>query len=394
MRLRCVVCCRNVRFATAVSRRRHVISKPDRAAGGFDEKRLWERTFDSVPDLIAILDCDHRVVQVNRALANRLGRAPQQCVGLRCYEAIHGLTQPPPFCPHALTLNDGLAHAAEVCEERLGGCFYVTTTPLRDECGQTIGSVHVARDITDQKKAHDGLKHLLEASDHERHLVGYEIHDGLAQQLAAALMQFEVFDCVREKDPQQAAQAHALGLRLIREAHVEARRLIGRLRPPHLEEGGILLAIENLVRESNRRQQAQVEFCSNLEQLELEPVLESTVFRIVQECIANACRHSKSKRVKVALTHRRNQLRVEVQDWGIGFDVDRVREGHFGLESIQERAKVFGGTVRIRSKRRKGTAVVVELPLQSSQRTNQNRPSSRPTQRPASGRRSSLRRPK
>jgi two-component system sensor histidine kinase DegS len=228
----------------------------------------------------------------------------------------------------------------------------------------------IIRDVTERKNAQQkldqeqkALKLLLEASDHERHLIGYEIHDGLAQQLAGAMMQFEAFGISKEKNPEQAAKAHALGLQLIREAHAEARRLIGGLRPPQLEEGGITPAIENLIQESNKRSKVKIEFCSNLPQVRLEPMLENTVFRIVQECIANAFRHSKSKKVKVEIAQYDGQLRIEVRDWGVGFDIDRVREEHFGLESIQERARVFGGSVSIQSQPHKGTNIVVELPI-------------------------------
>jgi two-component system sensor histidine kinase DegS len=100
-------------------------------------------------------------------------------------------------------------------------------------------------------------------------------------------------------------------------------------------------------------------------QLKLAPMLENTIFRIVQECITNACRHSKSEKVTVELTLHDDQLRIEVRDWGVGFTMDRVGEGHFGLEGIQERAKVFGGRAVIKSSLRKGTDIVVELPLHS-----------------------------
>jgi len=331
----------------------------DRQAQG--ARQLWERTCNSVTSMIAIMDCDHRVLQVNQAMADRLGRAPQQCVGLACYEIIHGLAQPPSFCPHTLTLIDGQPHAAEFHQD--GRDFLVTTTPLCDESGRIMGSVHVARDITEQKQAHDSLKHMLELSEHERHLIGYEIHDGLAQQLAAALMQFEAFDGWKEQDAEKAAKAHTLGLQLIREAHAEVRRLIGRLRPPQLEEGGIVHTIESLIQESSSRHKIKIDFRCNVAPVRFEPMLENTVFRIVQECISNACRHSKSKRVKVELTRHADQLRIEVQDWGVGFDIDHVRAGHLGLEGIQERTKVFGGSVHIKSRPRKGTDVVVELPL-------------------------------
>jgi len=134
-------------------------------------KEEWERTFQSVPDLIAILDDEHRIVRVNQAMAQRLGKKPEQCVGLRCYECVHGTTEPPEFCPHVLTLRDGQEHLVEVHEDHLGGDFLVSTTPLLDESGNLAGSVHVARDITERKRTEELLKSSEErARDHASHL--------------------------------------------------------------------------------------------------------------------------------------------------------------------------------------------------------------------------------
>ena len=115
-------------------------------------KEEWEQTYNTVPDLVAILDDQHRIVRANRAMAQRLGMTPEQCVGLRCYESVHGTAQPPDFCPHAHTCRDGQEHTAEVHEPRLGGHFLVSTTPRFDEQGRLIGAVHVARDITQRKR--------------------------------------------------------------------------------------------------------------------------------------------------------------------------------------------------------------------------------------------------
>jgi PAS domain S-box-containing protein len=121
-------------------------------------KREWERTFDSVPDLIAIMDPEHRIVRTNREMARRIGLTPAQCVGRLCYEAVHGTSCPPEFCPHGRTLTDGQEHAAEIHEQRLGGDFLVTTTPMRDEQGNIVGTVHVARDITELKRIETELR--------------------------------------------------------------------------------------------------------------------------------------------------------------------------------------------------------------------------------------------
>ena len=121
-------------------------------------KEEWERTFAAVPDMVAIIDNEHRILRVNEAMAGRLGRKAEECVGLRCFEAIHGSSEPPDFCPHAKSLKDGLQHIEEVHEERLRGDFLVSTTPLHDQEGRMIGTVHVAHDITERKAAEERLR--------------------------------------------------------------------------------------------------------------------------------------------------------------------------------------------------------------------------------------------
>ena len=116
-------------------------------------KEDWERTFDAVPDLIAILDTDYRIIRVNRAMAAKLGVTPEVCVGLRCYDTVHGTNGPPSFCPYRPLLADGNEHTSEVYEDRLGGEFMVRVSPLFDPGANLIGCVHVAHDLSERKAA-------------------------------------------------------------------------------------------------------------------------------------------------------------------------------------------------------------------------------------------------
>lgn len=121
-------------------------------------KEEWEKTFDTIPDLIAILDDRHRVVRANKAMADRLGHTPAQCVGLPCYKAVHGADAPPAYCPHTMTIADGAQHSIELYEECLGGHFLISATPVVDDKGKIVGSVHVARDITEIKEIEKSLR--------------------------------------------------------------------------------------------------------------------------------------------------------------------------------------------------------------------------------------------
>ncbi|MBW1742612.1 MAG: PAS domain-containing protein, partial [Deltaproteobacteria bacterium] len=121
-------------------------------------KAEWERTFDTVPDLIMVLDNKHRIVRANKAMADSLACSPKELVGQTCYEAVHGSEGPPHFCPHAKLLIDGQGHSAEVPGGHLKGHFLVSVSPLRGADGEIVGSVHVARDITQRKRTEDALR--------------------------------------------------------------------------------------------------------------------------------------------------------------------------------------------------------------------------------------------
>jgi PAS domain S-box-containing protein len=123
-----------------------------------ESSREWERTFDSVPDFIAVLDSQYRIVRANKPMATQLDGSPEQCVGLYCYKCVHGTDQQPDYCPHTKTLKDGLEHTEEIFEPHLGGHFMVSTTPLKNQKGEIIGSVHVARNITRRKEMEQKLE--------------------------------------------------------------------------------------------------------------------------------------------------------------------------------------------------------------------------------------------
>jgi PAS domain S-box-containing protein len=134
-------------------------------------KREWEHTFDAVPDLVAILDEEYRIVRLNKPMADRLGLDIRSAVGMVCHEVVHGTSAPPPFCPHRRLREDGQEHAVEIYEPRLGGTFMVSASPIYDEQGKLMGSVHVARDVTDRKIAEEELRRArdeLEARVEER----------------------------------------------------------------------------------------------------------------------------------------------------------------------------------------------------------------------------------
>ena len=212
-------------------------------------------------------------------------------------------------------------------------------------------------------KERQSLWNMLQASDHERQIISYEIHDGLAQYLAAAGMQFQAYDSLRENLPNEAEKAYATAVELVRQAHAESRRLINEVRPPVIDEIGLETAISHLVHEQRKRGGPKIECHSDVQFGRLLPILENALYRITQEALTNACKHSKSKKVTVTMTQEGPDVRLEVRDWGIGFDPQSGKEGRFGLEGIRQRVRLLGGRLAIESRPDSGTLVQVVAPI-------------------------------
>ncbi|MFH0824774.1 MAG: response regulator [Pseudomonadota bacterium] len=121
-------------------------------------KDQWESTFDSVSDLIMILDQTHTVMRINRSMADALGIKPQDASGRKCYELIHGTRAPIADCPHRRSLEGGNAVCTELIIPWLGGLFEIRVSPVRSSDGKVVGTVHTARDITDRKRSEEELR--------------------------------------------------------------------------------------------------------------------------------------------------------------------------------------------------------------------------------------------
>lgn len=118
----------------------------------------WQLTFDSVSDLIAIVDKDYRLRRINKALADCIGIKAEDAVGKFCYQLLHRSTSPPFFCPHSLLLNDGLAHSSNFYEESIKKYLKVSVIPHYDANKNFLCSVHIASDISEKLRTEQLLK--------------------------------------------------------------------------------------------------------------------------------------------------------------------------------------------------------------------------------------------
>ena len=336
-----------------------------------ESEQQYRDIFESVTDCLFVVDAEGLFVEVNPAACRTYGYTREELIGRSALELIH------PDYHH--TLDDFVRQVSagegfynqSVNVRKDGSAFYVDVWGVLFTFRGEKHQLAVIHDITERKQAektlqqqHQHLKRLLEVHEQNRKLVAYEIHDGVVQSLVGAKMFIEV---ASQSIDSQCSEEHRKncqsGLRLLDEAIAQARQLMSGQRPPVLDEHGLVTAVEYLVSEEADCDGMKIDFTHDVEFVRLAPPLETALFRIVQESLANARHHSQSEEVHIGLTQQDGHVRVEVKDWGVGFDVENVTEECFGLHGIRERARLFGGNATIESRPGKGTRIAVELPL-------------------------------
>lgn len=360
----------------------------------------WERTFDSVPDLIAILDNEHRIVRANEAMAQALGTTPEKCIGLYCYKCVHGANQPPNFCPHLEALQDGQEHTAEVCEKHLGGDFIVSDTPLKDEHGRMIGAVHVARNITQRKEMETKLEeyskqleHLVEVRtkqlrDSERlatigataGMVGHDIRNPLqaiAGSLYLAKMDLDTFPEGTNKELiQESLSEIERNVDYINKIVADLQDFAKPLKPTFTDTN-LKQIVDELVK--SRIIPENIETTSSVEAGACSIMADSTYIRRILNNLVNNAVQAMPSGGKLAINANceANKIIISVEDTGVGIPKEaqpklfaplfttKSKGQGFGLAVVKRMSEALGGSVSFESQEGKGTKFIVCLPNQS-----------------------------
>ena len=331
-----------------------------------DSEERFRHIFEEAPIGMAVVGLDGTLLQVNKAFCGMLGYGEQELTARSLSDITHqddvgkdGLL--------AAQLLKGAISSYQV-EKRYakknGETLWaaLTATMIRDHNGQAIYSLVMLENIIERKRAK-----LLEE---ERHHVAYELHDGLAQIAASAHQHLQAFAShYRPRSPQAR---HELGraLELAQHAVREARRLITGLRPTALDDFGLATALRLHV-EALRTEGWTICYDQTLGSERLSPTIETTLYGVAQEALTNASKHAGTSRARLALERQEEMIRLEVQDWGCGFEplavLHEVSLGeHVGLREMRERVELVGGHLTISSRSGEGTLVVAEVPILAS----------------------------
>ncbi len=216
-----------------------------------------------------------------------------------------------------------------------------------------------------EARLHTLAEQLSQIQEEERRRIGLDLHDGLTQLLLSANMHLDTLTALVNGLEVQAAAELQMGQARLREAIKEARWVVSELRPAALEDFGLVSGVRQYATELSELEAWQLEFVADLGHVKLNPAVETAIFRIAQEALTNARKYANPERVRVSLHIDKNNLLLEVRDWGRGFDVNSLADGrrHFGLTGMHERAMLLDGDLKIESWPGKGTRIAVQIPL-------------------------------
>ena len=207
------------------------------------------------------------------------------------------------------------------------------------------------------------------AIESERNRIARDLHDGPVQGVSAASLSLEaVLLMLKAGDTREGTEVLSKVRRELSEEADNLRRLMSGLRPPLLEERGLIPALRENLDKYGGDNGVRTEFVGRA-MVEVPSDLETLAYRIVQEALSNSAKHARARAVTVSVEAVGGQLRIEVGDDGAGFDSAKAREylqmGRVGLASMRERVELANGTFMVHSTPGKGTTVLATLPLEA-----------------------------
>jgi PAS domain S-box-containing protein len=341
------------------------------------------RVFRDAADPILIEDLSGTIIEMNHEAERSYGWSREELIG----KSIKGLLLPERY-QFAWKLRERCLNGQEVRNwegfrvDKYGRAFpvLVTAFPLMDENGNIESLATITKDISLLKNMESELRESqrrlqklsrksIEALEVDRRTVSRELHDSIGGNLAAIRFALEKVDKMITEKRDSAAAFLERAISHLAETIKECKRLSVSLRPPVLDDMGLISTIDWHVSQlSQHYSRIRIIQQIDVTEQEIPEVFKIVIYRVIQEALNNAARHSQADTVYIRLKRSANHLEAEVQDNGRGFDLEQVYErgdhlSGLGLRSMQERVEIIGGTFSVHSQPAAGTLIRTRLPM-------------------------------
>jgi PAS domain S-box-containing protein len=312
-------------------------------------------------------DCTY----VNEYWQRLCGIAPAETVGSGWVKAIHpdDVGHVAAVWHEALAERRGFSVAYRIRPADGGPIRHAITTAVavNDERGDFSHYVGTVVDVTElERTARDlerrgsVLRNLIESQEREKRAICHDIHDGLLQYAVGSRMLLEGWQRDHADDAEADVIETVIGY--LSRGIDEGRQVIRGVRPAVLDDLGLEAALGDLA-DQLRGAGMEIDVEIDADLTRLEPSLQTTIYRVVQESLSNVRKHSGSSRAGVTVRADDGRLRLVIRDTGRGFDPEAARQRGFGLPGMIERVRAAGGACDIESARGAGTTVTADLPF-------------------------------
>ncbi|MBI2860748.1 MAG: PAS domain S-box protein [Chloroflexi bacterium] len=361
-----------------VDRQKSAHRNAEMAAASLHASRMRYRSlFESSPVAILVLNDSGTIGEANPAANALFGQAVKSLPGLSLAEVLQAMgasRQVDPF-------RNG-KHREQVLRVKLkdGSEVYLeqTLAETTDDQGNPVKQV-LFRNVTEEKARHAGLQayasHVIQAQEEERQRISRELHDEILQTLILLYRRLDGAEKAIEHLPPAMTGFLPEAKQLAEKTIEDLRDFTRALRPPILDDLGIVASIRRLLSDFSKRAGVEAKMRVTGKCQRLSPDIELGLFRIAQESLRNVEKHARASRVSVVLTCSPDSTKLEMVDNGIGFDIPvaprhSVDNKQLGLISMQERARLLGGDLDIRS-RPGNTSVTCLIPMDTSAATKE-----------------------
>ena len=335
----------------------------------------YSELFRSAPDAIWVHDLEGNILSVNKAAEMLTGLNTEDLSSMNAKELVSRESfEVAKNVQQRLLRGDVMLQPYEQHLIRRDGTEAIlrVTSNLIYNNRRPQAFQNIARDITDEEMRQENLQfyvgHITKAHEEERLRIAGELHDSTAQSLITVLQQLENFLYDQPNLPVRKVREIWSIREHIKDILQELRRLSRDLRPSILDDVGLVAALRWTVRELETEYgiQSSLQVCGAERRFSKE--VELNFFRIVQEALRNIGKHSYASTAEVVIAFENRKTTVIIRDNGVGFGSPKEisalsRSGKLGLVGMQERVRLLGGVLEIKSEPGKGTSVIVEAPI-------------------------------
>jgi len=330
---------------------------------------------------VIITNLEGRIKYVNPAFLKVFGYTKSEILG-RNAASLFPTEEVKRFADVKTIIDETKGETEEFVAQHKDGSKFpveVSSSNVANNDGSIAGRMASFIDLTERKQAKKAVQEsenqirvlssrLLEAEENERRLIAHDLHDILGASLTAIKYSLEKHIDDVEKNAVKEANSLRQVVTMVQETMKETKRIYRNLRPPILDDLGILATISWYCREFQEVYSGiRIEKIFEIEENRIPEPLKTVIYKLLLEALNNVAKHSGANLVRLSLKEREGNAELSIEDNGQGFDLkdisnDENETGGLGLGSMKERAEIFGGSFEISTGKGKGTAIQVSWP--------------------------------